>query len=66
MDAVDEVRADVGQRLPLLSGVKKPRGPQVGYTGDLLHDVVEACDRHPGICGRSGDRIAEHLRIVAQ
>jgi len=66
VDAIDEVRADIGQRLALLRDVEKPRGPQVGHTGDLLHDVVDARRRHPGICARSRNRIADHFRIFAQ
>jgi hypothetical protein len=66
VDAIDEMRTHVGQRFPLLRNVEKPWGPLIGHPGDLLHDVVDACRRHPGICARSQNRIAKHFRIFAQ
>ena len=45
---VHEVRADIGQRLPLLMHIEEPGGAQVGNAGDEFEDVVNAFHIHRG------------------
>ena len=66
MHPVDEMRADIGERVALLPHVEIPGRTRVRDAGDDLHQVVRTGHRDPRFGQRAGDLLAENLGVAVE